>query len=162
MSSRTRIDRVRAATVQVTASPPVEMDCHFESICESCTFFVTTIEFRPTLERQRDDAAAKGQVATLATFGTVWAVLSVGHNLADHVFGQSDHQAANKGAPSATDVADGVSPRQGWGACLGHVASLGVARFERPGSVMVAQLSGRRRWVVGARQVPRTAADGLP
>ena len=25
---------------------PVEMDCHFESICESCTFFVTTIEFR--------------------------------------------------------------------------------------------------------------------
>ncbi len=42
---------------------PVEMDCHFESICESCTFFVTTIEFRPTLERQRDDAAKKGQVA---------------------------------------------------------------------------------------------------
>jgi hypothetical protein len=42
---------------------PVELDCHFESICESCTFFVTTIEFRPTLERQRDDAAAKGQVA---------------------------------------------------------------------------------------------------
>jgi len=26
---------------------PVEMDCHFESICESCTFFVTTIEFKP-------------------------------------------------------------------------------------------------------------------
>lgn len=41
---------------------PVEMDCHFESICESCTFFVTTIEFRPTLERQRNDAMAKGQV----------------------------------------------------------------------------------------------------
>jgi hypothetical protein len=34
---------------------PVEMDCHFESICESCTFFVTAIEFRPTLQRQRDD-----------------------------------------------------------------------------------------------------------
>jgi integrase/recombinase XerD len=41
---------------------PVEMDCHFESICESCTFFVTTIEFRPTLERQREDAIAKGQL----------------------------------------------------------------------------------------------------
>jgi integrase len=40
---------------------PVEMDCHFESICESCAFFVTTIEFHPTLQRQRDDAAAKGQ-----------------------------------------------------------------------------------------------------
>ena len=22
---------------------PVEMDCHFDSICEGCTFFVTTI-----------------------------------------------------------------------------------------------------------------------
>jgi hypothetical protein len=40
---------------------PPELDCRFESICESCTFFATTIEFRPTLERQRDDAAAKGQ-----------------------------------------------------------------------------------------------------
>jgi integrase len=41
---------------------PVELDCHFESICESCTFFITTIEFRPTLQAQRDDAASKGQV----------------------------------------------------------------------------------------------------
>jgi Phage integrase family len=41
---------------------PVGLDCHFESICESCTFFQTTLEFRPTLERQRDDAADKGQV----------------------------------------------------------------------------------------------------
>ncbi|HEC08714.1 MAG TPA: integrase [Acidimicrobiales bacterium] len=41
---------------------PVEMDCHFESICETCDFFVTTIEFKPTLQRQRDDAANKGQI----------------------------------------------------------------------------------------------------
>jgi integrase len=47
---------------------PVETDCHFESICESCTFFVTTIEFRPTLERQRDDAADKGQLARQQVF----------------------------------------------------------------------------------------------
>ncbi|KAF0957016.1 tyrosine-type recombinase/integrase [Rhodococcus sp. T7] len=47
---------------------PVELDCHFESICESCTFFVTTIEFRPTLQRQRDDAAAKGQVGRQKIF----------------------------------------------------------------------------------------------
>jgi hypothetical protein len=47
---------------------PVELDCHFESICESCTFFVTTIEFRPTLEKQRDDAASKGQVARQQIF----------------------------------------------------------------------------------------------
>jgi hypothetical protein len=47
---------------------PVELDCHFESICESCTFFVTTVDFRPTLRRQRDDAAAKGQVGRQRIF----------------------------------------------------------------------------------------------
>ncbi len=47
---------------------PVEMDCHFESICESCTFFVTTIEFKPTLRRQRDDATAKGQIGRQKIF----------------------------------------------------------------------------------------------
>jgi len=40
---------------------PKDMDCHYETICESCTFFQTTIEFRPTLLAQRQDACAKGQ-----------------------------------------------------------------------------------------------------
>ncbi|WAZ20192.1 hypothetical protein STRCI_001291 [Streptomyces cinnabarinus] len=56
------------------------------------------------------------QVATFAT------VLSVAHNLADHVIGQTDHQAVGKAAPSEAEVVDGVSPRRGWGACLGRVA----------------------------------------
>jgi site-specific recombinase XerD len=47
---------------------PVGLDCHFETICESCTYFQTTHEFKPTLERQRDDAADKGQVARLKIF----------------------------------------------------------------------------------------------
>jgi site-specific recombinase XerD len=47
---------------------PVELDCHFESICESCTFFVTTIAFRPTLRQQRDDAERKGQVGRQKIF----------------------------------------------------------------------------------------------
>lgn len=66
------------------------------------------------------------QVTALATFATVWAVLSVGHNLADHVFGQTDHQAAHKGAPAAAEVAEGVSPHRGWAACLAHVAQYHV------------------------------------
>ncbi|MGB4916299.1 MAG: tyrosine-type recombinase/integrase [Propionicimonas sp.] len=40
---------------------PAVMDCEFESICESCTFFTTGLEFRPTLLAQRADACAKGQ-----------------------------------------------------------------------------------------------------
>jgi hypothetical protein len=47
---------------------PVEMDCHLESICESCTFFVTTIQFRPTLQAQRDDAQRKGQLGRQKIF----------------------------------------------------------------------------------------------
>ena len=54
---------------------PVQLDCHFESICESCTFFVTTIEFRPTLQAQRDDAATKGQVGRQKIFDGLLARL---------------------------------------------------------------------------------------
>ena len=38
---------------------PPELDCAFESICETCTFFQTSIEFRPTLQAQHDDAAVE-------------------------------------------------------------------------------------------------------
>jgi len=40
---------------------PEEMDCAFEAICENCSFFQTSIEFRPTLQAQHDDATAKQQ-----------------------------------------------------------------------------------------------------
>jgi Phage integrase family len=40
---------------------PPELDCAFESICETCTFFQTSIEFRPTLQAQHNDAATKSQ-----------------------------------------------------------------------------------------------------
>jgi site-specific recombinase XerD len=40
---------------------PVELDCAFETICETCTYFTTTVEFRPTLRRQLADANRKGQ-----------------------------------------------------------------------------------------------------
>jgi site-specific recombinase XerD len=40
---------------------PPELDCAFEAICETCTFFQTSIEFRPTLQRQHDHAAEHHQ-----------------------------------------------------------------------------------------------------
>jgi integrase len=54
---------------------PAGLDCHFESICESCTFFQTTIEFRPTLQAQRDDAAGKGQLGRQKIFDGLLARL---------------------------------------------------------------------------------------
>jgi len=47
---------------------PVELDCHLESICEGCACFITTLEFRPTLQKQRDDALAKGQLGRQRIF----------------------------------------------------------------------------------------------
>src|SRR2546430_11545635 len=40
---------------------PPQLDCAFESICETCSYFQTSIEFRPTLQAQHDDALAKHQ-----------------------------------------------------------------------------------------------------
>jgi hypothetical protein len=47
---------------------PPELDCAFESICETCTFFQTSIEFRPTLQAQHDDAVTKHQTARAELF----------------------------------------------------------------------------------------------
>ena len=40
---------------------PRHLDCSFEAICEGCGFFETTIEFEPTLRRQRDHAGKHNQ-----------------------------------------------------------------------------------------------------
>lgn len=40
---------------------PAKLDCAFDTICEGCGFFQTTIAFRPTLQAQHDDAVSKGQ-----------------------------------------------------------------------------------------------------
>jgi len=40
---------------------PPALDCAFESVCETCTFFQTSIAFRPTLQAQHDHAAAHDQ-----------------------------------------------------------------------------------------------------
>lgn len=47
---------------------PVELDCAFETICEGCTYFATTVEFLPTLRRQLKDATRKGQVGRQKLF----------------------------------------------------------------------------------------------
>ena len=51
------------------------MDCQFENICESCTFFQTTIEVRPTLLAQRDDACAKDQTRRATIYDNLIAGL---------------------------------------------------------------------------------------
>lgn len=47
---------------------PAELDCHFESVCERCTFFSTNTEFLPTLQQQRDHAAEREQLDRVDLF----------------------------------------------------------------------------------------------
>ncbi len=42
---------------------PAELGCRYETICESCTFFATTIKFRDHIQAQHDDAARHGDEA---------------------------------------------------------------------------------------------------
>jgi integrase len=47
---------------------PAVLDCHFESICETCTHFATDTTFQPVLLRQRDHAAHNQQETRAALF----------------------------------------------------------------------------------------------
>ena len=47
---------------------PVELDCRMETACETCSYFQTSIEFKPTLTRQRDHAHTHGQTDRAALF----------------------------------------------------------------------------------------------
>ncbi len=47
---------------------PPQLDCAYETSCENCAFFQTSIEFRPTLQAQHDDAATIGQHERTALF----------------------------------------------------------------------------------------------
>ncbi len=59
-----------------TALAPSASTAHFESICESCTFFQTTIEFRPTLETSNATTPdTKGQVGRKKIFDGLLARL---------------------------------------------------------------------------------------
>ena len=50
---------------------PPQLDCAFESICETCSYFQTSIEFRPTLQAQHHDAATKNQADRAALFDSL-------------------------------------------------------------------------------------------
>ncbi|WP_432483490.1 tyrosine-type recombinase/integrase [Kineococcus esterisolvens] len=50
---------------------PPALDCTFESVCETCTFFQTSIAFRPTLQAQHDHAAEHDQPARQQLFAGI-------------------------------------------------------------------------------------------
>jgi hypothetical protein len=59
---------------------------------------------------------------TSAIVAVTFVALFAGHQVGDHVV-QTGADAAAKGAPAAGQLASGVPPWAGWGACLRHVGS---------------------------------------
>lgn len=47
---------------------PRQLDCKHDTACETCVYFQTSIAFRPVLQDQHDDAAAKGQTERQQVF----------------------------------------------------------------------------------------------
>lgn len=47
---------------------PAELDCAFETVCETCVHFGTGAEFVPVLMRQRDHAAERDQRRLVSVF----------------------------------------------------------------------------------------------
>jgi integrase len=47
---------------------PAELGCRYETICESCTFFTTTVEFRDQIKAQHDDADRHGDEERKVTY----------------------------------------------------------------------------------------------
>jgi hypothetical protein len=45
-----------------------ELECRMEPVCETCSHFKTSIEFKPTLVFQRDHAASHSQTERAALF----------------------------------------------------------------------------------------------
>jgi hypothetical protein len=52
---------------------PAQLDCSFESICESCVHFTTDHTFQPIVLRQRDHAAANNQTHRAELFTNLLA-----------------------------------------------------------------------------------------
>lgn len=47
---------------------PPQLDCAFETICETCSYFQTSIEFRPALQAHHGDALAKNHTHRAGLF----------------------------------------------------------------------------------------------
>jgi len=60
---------------------PDGVPCEYETICESCPCFSTTVEFLPVLNKQKQDAENKGQTQRLEVFARL--IQSVGKSASE-------------------------------------------------------------------------------
>jgi hypothetical protein len=66
-----RVETTRRLLGNGYCTRPAELDCVFESICETCTHYETGLEFHPVLLRQRDHAIEHDQPERAELFNTL-------------------------------------------------------------------------------------------
>jgi hypothetical protein len=54
---------------------PAELDCRFQTVCEGCGFYQTSVEFIDILRRQRDDATSHADAARAKLYDQLVAVI---------------------------------------------------------------------------------------
>ena len=54
---------------------PAELDCRFQTVCEGCGFYETSVEFIDILRRQRDDATSHADAARAKLYDQLVAVI---------------------------------------------------------------------------------------
>ena len=65
---RLRIEMQRRLLGNGYCTRPVELDCQFESVCETCVHFATGPEFAPVILRQRDHARERDHTRLAAVY----------------------------------------------------------------------------------------------
>jgi len=65
---RLRLEMQRRLLGNGYCNRPAELDCAFETVCETCVHFSTGAEFVPVLMRQRDHAAERDQRRLVSVF----------------------------------------------------------------------------------------------
>ena len=65
---RLRVEMQRRLLGNGYCTRPVELDCAFETVCETCVHFATDTEFVPILLRQRDHAAERNQTKLVSIY----------------------------------------------------------------------------------------------
>lgn len=75
---RLRLEMERRLLGNGYCTRPLELDCAFESVCETCVHFSTGLEFQPVLLRQRDHAAERNQTKLVTVYDQLLDHLGTG------------------------------------------------------------------------------------
>ncbi len=88
---RLRIEMQRRLLGNGYCTRPVELDCQFESVCETCVHFATGSEFAPVILRQRDHAKERQHTRLAAVYNQLLDRIDSDNNTPPAYAGEHTH-----------------------------------------------------------------------